>query len=219
MYGSLRRAGLLALLLMVVAACGTADSTTGVASGETPRAVGASDEQLGTVVEGGGSVGTTVGRVYESFSDVADHAPVIMRATATDNAWEELSPGMPPKAQEWWKEQMDDGESGPVPTYEWREYEVEEVLQGSYSHPTVNVGRWLDGTEAGNTYVLFIGILTIDDQGTLHGTDSDFSSAAPAYQVLEQEGVEVMISTDPERHRELPARILYADFAAQIGAE
>lgn len=214
MYGSLRHAGLLALLLMVVAACGTADSTTGVASGETPKAVGASDEQLGTAGGGG-----ALGRVYESFSDVAEHAPVIMRATATDNAWEELVPGKSPKAQQMWKERMDDGWSGPVPTYEWREYEVEEVLQGSYSHPTVNVGRHVDHTEAGNTYVLFIGILRIDDQGTLHGTDRDYSRAAPSYQVLQQEGVEVMVSTDPERHRKLPAQILYADFAAQFGAD
>lgn len=196
----------LALIGLLAVGCGVSSPTATI-----PEAAPVASPE-GTIVPGPPLVGDVI-EYYESFDEVVAEQPVVVVVRATDHVWRQRPPGGDADADRAYEEALPS--EGPVSDtffYQWREYEVVEVLHSDYDKPTLNYGDFLDRAEAGKTYVLFAHVLMARG-GDFWGTDQDFGEGIPPYELTADS---LLVSTDPTVQVKLPATLTLAELREQI---
>lgn len=177
----------------------------------------------GSISQPDGSIsfpdGSTIvfGRVSwgETLEEVAAQLDLVVLVRATDNAWPQSPPGHASRL-----ERPDDEEYvADGMSYRWREFEVVEVLSGSYDHGTLNYGNMLDRTCPGETYLLLISVLTASsgDQDPVdwppQHSDQHFTGPAPPYLLM---AGDILQSTDANAYPELDETLTLPDARARL---
>lgn len=147
----------------------------------------------------------------ESLEEVAAQLELVVLVRATDHAWTDFPPGSAGSRGGLSEEDRELAEEGPM--YHWREFEVVEVLSGSYDHDTVSYGNLLWRTHADETYMLMINVL-LDEAGEPRYSAQHFTGPVPPYLLTAEN---ILTNTEPDATPELDATLTLSEARVRLG--